>query len=90
VIINCAYDLKNVKTRDSAKSFCKMSGSECTTVTEVKNDLWIPEERFSMIDDKSLGLVSVLIRNLTVNDSGTYRCKADSTWFQEVKFNVGQ
>ncbi|XP_050959712.1 uncharacterized protein LOC127161099 isoform X3 [Labeo rohita] len=90
VIINCVYSHENVKTRENAKSFCKMLDSECTTVTEVKNDLWIPEERFSMIDDKSLGLVNVLIRNLTVNDSGTYRCKADSTWFQEVKFNVEQ
>ncbi|RXN35840.1 polymeric immunoglobulin receptor-like isoform X1 [Labeo rohita] len=90
VIINCVYSHENVKTRENAKSFCKMLDSECTTVTEVKNDLWIPEERFSMIDNKSLGLVNVLIRNLTVNDSGTYRCKADSTWFQEVKFNVEQ
>ncbi|XP_016344512.1 polymeric immunoglobulin receptor isoform X1 [Sinocyclocheilus anshuiensis] len=86
VIINCMYNRENAKT--SAKSFCKMSGSECTTMTEEKNDLWIPEERFSMTDDKTLGLISVLIRNLTVNDSGMYRCKDGSEWFQEVKFNV--
>uniref|UniRef100_A0A671NLW4 Immunoglobulin domain-containing protein n=1 Tax=Sinocyclocheilus anshuiensis TaxID=1608454 RepID=A0A671NLW4_9TELE len=85
VIINCMYNRENAKT--SAKSFCKMSGSECTTMTEEKNDLWIPEERFSMTDDKTLGLISVLIRNLTVNDSGMYRCKDGSEWFQEVKFN---
>ncbi|XP_048051690.1 polymeric immunoglobulin receptor-like [Megalobrama amblycephala] len=90
VIINCIYGHQNQKTRESAKSFCKVSGSECTTMTEVKNDLWIPEERFSMTDDKSLGLISVFIRNLTVNDSGTYRCKADSATIQEVYFNVEQ
>ncbi|KAL1281421.1 hypothetical protein QQF64_000224 [Cirrhinus molitorella] len=90
VIINCVYDRENVKIRDGAKSFCKMLGSECETVTEVKNDLWIPEERFSMTDDKTLGLINVLIRNLTVNDSRTYRCKADSKWIQEVKLNVEQ
>ncbi|KAL1281419.1 hypothetical protein QQF64_000222 [Cirrhinus molitorella] len=89
-VISCVYDPENVKIRDGAKSFCKMLGSECKTVTEVKNDLWIPEERFSMTDDKTLSQINVLIRNLTVNDSGTYRCKVDSKWFQEVKINVEQ
>lgn len=88
VIINCVYNRENAKT--SAKSFCKKLGSNCTTMTEVKNDLWIPEERFSMTDNTTLGLISVLIRNLTVNDSGTYRCKDGSEWFQEVKLNVEQ
>ncbi|XP_067259691.1 polymeric immunoglobulin receptor isoform X2 [Chanodichthys erythropterus] len=90
VIINCIYKPENEKTRESAKSFCKVSGSECTTMTEVKNDLWIPEERFSMTDDTSVGLISVFIRNLTVNDRGTYRCKAGSASIQEVIFNVEQ
>uniref|UniRef100_A0A9J7Y0C5 Ig-like domain-containing protein n=1 Tax=Cyprinus carpio carpio TaxID=630221 RepID=A0A9J7Y0C5_CYPCA len=86
VIIHCVY--KPETTKESAKSFCKVSGSECTTMTEVKNDLWIPEERFSLTDDKTLGLISVLIRNLTINDSGTYRCKADSKLIQEKKLDV--
>lgn len=90
VIINCVYITKNEKTRQSAKSFCKVSGSECTTMTEVKSDLWIPEERFSMIEDKSLFMISVLIRNLTVTDIGTYRCKAGSQTIQTVDFNVKQ
>ncbi|XP_048051688.1 polymeric immunoglobulin receptor [Megalobrama amblycephala] len=90
VIINCIYGHHNQKTRESAKSFCKVSGSECTTMTEVKSDLWIPEERFSMTDNKSLSLISVFIRNLTVNDRGTYRCEAGSTTIQEVIFNVEQ
>ncbi|XP_067260553.1 polymeric immunoglobulin receptor-like [Chanodichthys erythropterus] len=90
VIINCVYKPENEKTRESAKSFCKVSGSECTTMTEVKNDLWIPEERFSMTDDTSVGLISVFIRNLTVNDRGTYRCKAGSATIQEMNFNVEQ
>ncbi len=88
VIINFQYTDKI--TKESAKSFCKMLGSECTTMTEEKKYLWIPEERFSMTDDKSLGLISVLIRNLTVNNSGTYRCEADGKWFQEVKLDVEQ
>lgn len=90
VIIKCIYGLQNEETRESAKSFCKVSGSECTTMTKVKNDLWIPEERFSMTDDKSVGFISVFIRNLTVNDRGTYRCNAGSTTIQEVNFNVEQ
>ncbi len=52
VIINCVYKLETNK--ESAKSFCKVMGSKCTTMTEVKNDLWIPEERFSMTDNKTL------------------------------------
>ena len=88
MIINCVDITKNEKT--SAKSFCKVSGSECTTMTEVKSDLWIPGERFSMIEDKSLGLINVIIRNLTVTDSGTYRCQAGSKTIQMVNFNVKQ
>lgn len=88
MIINCIYITQNENTRESAKSFCKVSGSECTTMTEEKNDLWIAEERFSMIDDKSLSMMNVLIRNLTVTDSGTYRCQAGSQTIQTVNFNV--
>ncbi len=88
VIIHCVY--KPEKNKESTKSFCKMYGSECAAMTEETNTLWIPEERFSMIDDKSLGFISVLIRNLTVNDSGTYRCEADGKSLQEVKLDVEQ
>ncbi|KAF4118101.1 uncharacterized protein LOC131547129 [Onychostoma macrolepis] len=87
VIINFQY--KPETNKESAKRFCKMLGSECTTMTEVKNDLWIPEERFSMTDNKTLGWISVLIRNLTVNDSRTYRCEADGESLQ-VKLDVEQ
>ncbi|XP_026111130.1 polymeric immunoglobulin receptor-like isoform X2 [Carassius auratus] len=87
VIINCLYNPETTKEQ-RAKSFCKVSGSECTTMTEENNDLWIPEERFSLTDDNTVGLISVLIRNLTVNDSGTYRCKADSKSIQEKKLEV--
>ncbi|XDV16592.1 hypothetical protein PO909_016239 [Leuciscus waleckii] len=90
MIIKCVNITKNEKTRESAKSFCKVSGSECTTMTEVKSDIWIPEERFSMIEDKSLFMSSVLIRNLTVTDSGTYKCQAGSQTIQTVDFNVKQ
>ncbi|RXN30270.1 polymeric immunoglobulin receptor-like protein [Labeo rohita] len=38
----------------------------------------------------STTFISVLIRNLTVNDSGTYRCKADSKLIQEVKLDLDQ
>ncbi|XP_052402845.1 polymeric immunoglobulin receptor isoform X2 [Carassius gibelio] len=86
VIIHCEYNPETTKEQ-RAKSFCKVSGSECTTMTEENNDLWIPEERFSLTDDKTC-LISVLIRNLTVNDSGTYRCKADSKSIQEKKLEV--
>ncbi|XP_067296725.1 polymeric immunoglobulin receptor isoform X2 [Pseudorasbora parva] len=86
VIIKCLYDPKKSQTRESAKSFCKVSGNECTTMTEVNNDLWIPEERFSMTENKSVGFISVLIRNLTVNDSGTYKCKG----VQDVNLDVKQ
>ncbi|XP_059410876.1 polymeric immunoglobulin receptor isoform X2 [Carassius carassius] len=86
VIIHCKYNPE--KTKESAKRFCKVSGSRCTTMTEEKIDLWIPGERFSLTDDKTLGLISVLIRNLTVNDSGTYRCEADSKSIQEKKLEV--
>lgn len=88
VIITCT-DVKK-ETRKGAKSFCKVSGSACTTMTEVNNDLWIPEERFSMTDNATLGFINVFIRNLTVNDSGTYRCNAGGTTIQTVNLKVEQ
>ncbi|XP_043088472.1 uncharacterized protein LOC122360989 isoform X2 [Puntigrus tetrazona] len=88
VIIKCVHEPETAK--ESAKSFCKVSGIECTTLTEEQHDLWIPEERFSLTYNRSLGLISVLIRNLRENDSGVYRCVADGQPFHEVKLDVEQ
>ncbi|XP_051561559.1 uncharacterized protein LOC127445483 [Myxocyprinus asiaticus] len=74
--------------KESTKIFCKLSDNECTTLTMAQDHLWIPDKRFSMTDNKSAGYLSVLIRNLTINDTGEYKYKADSKWSENVTLHV--
>ncbi|XP_051993912.1 uncharacterized protein LOC127651902 [Xyrauchen texanus] len=84
VIINCKYE----DNKKSPKSFCKDTDDECTTVTTAQDNLWIPDKRFSMYDNKSVGFLSVLIRNLTITDTGEYKFKAGSKCSEDVKLHV--
>ncbi|XP_051993913.1 polymeric immunoglobulin receptor-like [Xyrauchen texanus] len=75
-------------SRQSPKSFCKKTDDECTTVTTAQDHLWIPDKRFSMTENKSVGFLSVLIRNLTITDTGEYKFKAGSKWSEDVTLHV--
>ncbi|XP_051983458.1 uncharacterized protein LOC127644357 isoform X2 [Xyrauchen texanus] len=77
-------------TKESVKRFCKVSDDECTTLATPQDHLWIPEERFSMTDNMTLKFINVLIRNLTINDTGQYKCKVGNTWSEDVTLNVQQ
>ncbi|XP_051561555.1 uncharacterized protein LOC127445481 [Myxocyprinus asiaticus] len=84
VIINCNYE----GPAESTKSFCKKTDNECTNLTTAQDHLWIPDMRISMYDNKSVGLLSVLIRNLTINDAGKYKFKAGSKCSGDVTLHV--
>lgn len=55
---------------------------------EAQSDLWTDGEKFSMFDNKSVGLLSVMIRNLTADDSGTYKCKVDDDSILKLKLEL--
>ncbi|XP_056317273.1 polymeric immunoglobulin receptor [Danio aesculapii] len=85
VILNFQYT--NKMTKESAKSFCRVSDGECT---KAQSHLYLPAKNFTMTEDKSVDFLSVLIRNLTINDRGMYGWKANNKWLKEVKLDVQQ
>ncbi len=90
VRIKCRY---NEGYTDKAKYFCKGEWSECTDQirTNTKNK-WVYSERFSLYDDTTAAVFTVIIRDLSEQDSGTYRCAMDIPWdedsYTEVKLKV--
>ncbi|KAL6482292.1 hypothetical protein MHYP_G00103720 [Metynnis hypsauchen] len=77
VLIKCRYEERYTSNQ---KYFCKGSwpGVTCTDqiITGDKNK-WINRGRFSLFDDTRAAQFWVLITELTVEDSGTYKCGAD-------------
>ncbi|XP_058259604.1 polymeric immunoglobulin receptor-like [Hemibagrus wyckioides] len=75
VLIKCKYD---TEYRQNTKFFCKGSWPVCSDPikTDIKNK-WVNSERFSLFDDTKSSLFWVMIRELTVQDSGTYQCVVD-------------
>ncbi|XP_072512841.1 uncharacterized protein [Salminus brasiliensis] len=75
VLIKCKYEKSYTSHQ---KYFCKGSGLNCTDQirTGVSNE-WKNTGRFSLLDNTSAAEFWVLIRELTVEDSGTYQCAVD-------------
>ncbi|XP_046710755.1 polymeric immunoglobulin receptor-like isoform X2 [Silurus meridionalis] len=93
VLINCKYDTEYIK---NTKSFCKVASLVCSDQikTEAKN-MWVTSGRFSVFDDTKSAEFWVMIRELTVEDTGTYRCgDYPSAWMKmytqvELKIKKG-
>ncbi|KAL7852047.1 hypothetical protein SRHO_G00178320 [Serrasalmus rhombeus] len=77
VLIKCTYDTGYTSNQ---KYLCKGPWSNCDDQikTGVQNE-WINSGRFSLFDDTSAAQFWVVIRELTVEDSGTYQCGVDIT-----------
>ncbi|XP_017538964.2 polymeric immunoglobulin receptor-like [Pygocentrus nattereri] len=75
VLINCRYERRYTS---NPKYLCKGPWSTCADQikTGVKNK-WINSGRFSLFDDTRAAQFWVMIRELTVEDSGTYQCGVD-------------
>ncbi|XP_058258702.1 polymeric immunoglobulin receptor-like isoform X2 [Hemibagrus wyckioides] len=78
VLIKCKYDTEYT---DNQKYFCKGSWPGCSDQINkgVKNEL-VNLGRFSLYDDTKSAEFSVMIRELTIEDSGTYQCGVDKYW----------
>ncbi|XP_066518173.1 polymeric immunoglobulin receptor-like isoform X3 [Hoplias malabaricus] len=77
VLIKCRYETQYTS---NTKYFCKGSGLTCVDQirTDVKNE-WVNSGRVSLFDDTSAAVFWVMIRDLTVEDSGLYQCAVDKT-----------
>ncbi|XP_060723458.1 polymeric immunoglobulin receptor-like isoform X2 [Tachysurus vachellii] len=77
ILIKCKYD---TEYRYNKKYFCKSSLSVCSEKikTGAKNQ-WVNSGRFSLFDDTRSSEFWVMIRELTVQDTGTYHCGVDRT-----------
>ncbi|XP_057187593.1 polymeric immunoglobulin receptor isoform X2 [Triplophysa rosa] len=87
LVINCQY-LPKISKKDRERSFCNEQTDKCATMREEESDLWTDGERFSMYDKKSVGLLSVMIRNLTKHDTGRYQCKVGNKLILELRLKV--
>ncbi len=69
---------------DNTKYFCRGQWSECTNQikTNTKNK-WVDSERFSLYDDTRAAVFTVTIRDLSEQDSGTYYCGTDISWYKD-------
>ncbi|XP_042573552.1 CMRF35-like molecule 8 [Cyprinus carpio] len=92
VSITCRYDRGYT---DKDKYFCRGQPVTCSDLikTDKKNgEKWVGSERFSLYDDTSAAVFTVTIRDLTEQDSGTYRCAVDISGnidsYTEVKLKV--
>lgn len=76
--IECRYEDKH---KDKTKSFCKMETQQrCLyQISTGVHEEWIHKGRFSIRDTRQNGFFRVLIRDLTVKDTGTYRCVVASS-----------
>ncbi|KAK3575428.1 hypothetical protein QTP86_026496 [Hemibagrus guttatus] len=77
VLIKCMY---GTEYRQNSKYFCKGSWPGCSDQikTEAK-DKWVNSGRFSLYDDTKSAEFWVMIRELTVQDTGTYQCGVDKS-----------
>ncbi|XP_017538965.2 CMRF35-like molecule 8 [Pygocentrus nattereri] len=82
VLIKCKYETQYTS---NPKYLCKGPWSNCgdRIKTGVKNE-WITSGRFSLFDDTRAAQFWVLMRELTVEDSGTYQCAVNISQLSDI------
>ncbi|XP_066510845.1 polymeric immunoglobulin receptor-like [Hoplias malabaricus] len=66
------------------KYFCKNGTDECMNVQT--QNTWVHKERLSIV--KTPGALTVVCRNLSLQDSGSYRCGETGGWSHDVELKV--
>ncbi|XP_035390457.1 CMRF35-like molecule 8 [Electrophorus electricus] len=88
--IKCKYEDGHEKNN---KYFCKGESTPCADQIKTgAKHTWVHEGRFCLYDDTNAKVFWVVMRNLTVEDSGTYQCGVDiERWtdtYRPVKLKV--
>ncbi|XP_047669179.1 polymeric immunoglobulin receptor-like [Tachysurus fulvidraco] len=82
ILIKCKYD---TEYKDKQKYFCKGSMPSCTgQIKSGDKNQWVNSGRFSLFDDTKSSEFWVMIRELTVQDTGTYQCGVDRTLVKDI------
>ncbi|GAA6086769.1 uncharacterized protein LOC125141156 isoform X2 [Tachysurus ichikawai] len=82
ILIKCKYD---TEYRYNKKYFCKGSMSGCSDQIKTGDrSQWVNSGRFSLFDDTKSSEFLVMIRELTVQDNGTYHCGVDRTLVRDI------
>ncbi|XP_051994025.1 CMRF35-like molecule 7 [Xyrauchen texanus] len=92
VNITCRY---NEEKTQNKKYFCRGQWSECKDLIKTNNkDEWTHEGRFSLYDNTTAAVFTVIIRDLNKQDSDTYYCGIDISLSEdlhtEVNLNVSE
>ncbi|XP_060776041.1 polymeric immunoglobulin receptor-like isoform X2 [Neoarius graeffei] len=75
VLIKCKYDTEYT---ENPKYFCKGSSPGCSDQIKTGDkNKWVNSGRFSLFDDTKSAEFRVMIRELTVQDNGTYQCAVE-------------
>ncbi|GAA6086765.1 polymeric immunoglobulin receptor-like isoform X3 [Tachysurus ichikawai] len=86
VFIKCKYDTEYTYNQ---KYFCKGSMSVCSDQVKTGNKTqWVNSGRFSLFDDTNSSEFRVMIRELTVQDTGMYHCGVYITSGNDIKTSV--
>ncbi|XP_066510800.1 polymeric immunoglobulin receptor-like [Hoplias malabaricus] len=80
VRMECKYQ----KNGNYSKFFCKKGTDGCINVQTQNN--WVHKERLSLHD--SPGALTLIFRNLSLQDSGSYRCGETGGWSHDVELKV--
>ncbi|MCJ8729845.1 hypothetical protein PDJAM_G00111030 [Pangasius djambal] len=82
VHIKCKYDKKYT---EKEKYFCKDSWLVCSVQIKTGNkNKWVNSGRFSLFDDTKSAEIRVMIRELTIEDTGKYRFGIDIGWERDI------
>ncbi|XP_026999252.2 uncharacterized protein LOC125138379 isoform X1 [Tachysurus fulvidraco] len=86
ILIKCKY---GAKVTQSPKYFCKGSMSVCSDQIKTGNkNQWVNSGRYSLFDDTKSSAFWVMIRKLTVLDTGMYQCGVNVTTGNDIKTSV--
>ncbi|XP_047669185.1 uncharacterized protein LOC113640802 isoform X1 [Tachysurus fulvidraco] len=86
ILIKCKY---GAKVTQSPKYFCKGSMSVCSDQIKTGNkNQWVNSGRYSLFDDTKSSAFWVMIRELTVLDTGMYQCGVNVTTGNDIKTSV--
>ncbi|KAI5614791.1 polymeric immunoglobulin receptor-like, partial [Silurus asotus] len=82
VLIKCKYDAEYTQ---NLKYFCKGSWPGCSDLIKTGDkNMWVTSGRFSLFDDTKSAEFRVMIREITVEDTGTYQCGVDISWGKDI------
>lgn len=84
VIISCKY--KSQEHSNHTKYLCKTNKEKCQNIISQTETKWDLKGKFFAVDDIQAGVYSVLIRNLSQEDGGSYMCRVENQ--EELLLNM--